>query len=316
MFHFLKLIMRSLLKRSNLFKANSIKKDWVDSFVKGSLGLCALISIITTFSIIFILGKETLLFFEQVPIGDFLFGTKWEPLLEPQSFGVLPLISGTFLIVIGSSLVAIPAGLLTSIYLGEYAGPRTKAIVKPILEILAGIPTVVYGYFALTVITPMLKMIFPSIEVFNALSGSIVVGIMILPMISSLCDDAMSSLPRSLKEGGYAMGATSFEVVWSILVPTALPRIVAAFILAISRAIGETMAVVMAAGATPKMTMNFLESIQTMTSYIVQVSLGDTPAGGVEYQTCFAVGAVLFVMTLVMNIIGRKFYKRFNLEIE
>ncbi len=316
MFHFLKLIMRSLLKRSNLFKANSIKKDWFDSFVKGSLGLCALISIITTFSIIFILGKETLLFFEQVPIGDFLFGTKWEPLLEPQSFGVLPLISGTFLIVIGSSLVAIPAGLLTSIYLGEYAGPRTKAIVKPILEILAGIPTVVYGYFALTVITPMLKMIFPSIEVFNALSGSIVVGIMILPMISSLCDDAMSSLPRSLKEGGYAMGATSFEVVWSILVPTALPRIVAAFILAISRAIGETMAVVMAAGATPKMTMNFLESIQTMTSYIVQVSLGDTPAGGVEYQTCFAVGAVLFVMTLVMNIIGRKFYKRFNLEIE
>lgn len=294
-------------------KLTSCKKYFnFDLSFKLVVGACALISIFTTFAIIYILGSESLLFFKEVSVSNFLFGTRWEPLLSPQHFGVLPLIAGTFLIVLGSAVIAIPCGLITAIYLSEYAGKKTRNFIKPILEILAGIPTVVYGYFALTMITPVLKNIFPDIEVFNALSGAIVVGIMIFPMISSLCDDALNSLPRSLKEGAYAMGATSFEVIFSILIPSALNRIISSFILAISRAIGETMAVVLAAGATPKLTLNFLESIQTMTSYIVQVSLGDTPADGIEYKTCFAVGALLFIITLVMNIIGRKVSKRFH----
>ncbi len=293
-----------------------MKKDWVDHIFQFVLGICAALSIFTTFAIIFILSKESFSFFQKVPISEFLFGTNWTPLLEPKSFGVLPLVTGTGLIVIGSSVIAIPSGLLIAIYLNEYAGPKTRELVKPTLEVLAGIPTVVYGFFAVTVITPFLKSIFPTLELFNALSGAIVVGIMILPMVSSLCDDALSSLPRSLKEGGYAMGATSFEVVWSILVPTALPRVVSSFILAISRAVGETMAVVLASGSTPNMTWNFFESIQTMTSYIVQVSLGDIPAGGIEYQTCFAVGALLFVMTLLMNILGKKIHLLFHRDIE
>jgi len=296
-----------------LRKLTSCKKYFnFDLSFKLVVGACALISIFTTFAIIYILGSESLLFFKEVSVSNFLFGTRWEPLLSPQHFGVLPLIAGTFLIVLGSAVIAIPCGLITAIYLSEYAGKKTRNFIKPILEILAGIPTVVYGYFALTMITPVLKNIFPDIEVFNALSGAIVVGIMIFPMISSLCDDALNSLPRSLKEGAYAMGATSFEVIFSILIPSALNRIISSFILAISRAIGETMAVVLAAGATPKLTLNFLESIQTMTSYIVQVSLGDTPADGIEYKTCFAVGALLFIITLVMNIIGRKVSKRFH----
>ena len=226
-----------------------------------------------------------------------------------------PLVIGTMMIVIGSSLISIPIGLITAIFISEYASPLSKKILKPILEILAGIPTVVYGYFALTVITPFLKNIFPEIEVFNALSGSIVVGVMVLPMICSLCDDAFSDLPRSLKEGGYALGATSFEVITKITIPAALPRIISAFILAISRAIGETMAVVLAAGATPTMSTSPLSSIQTMTSYIVQVSLGETPAGGIEYQTCFAVGSLLFLITLAMNIFGRMIQEKFKMEL-
>jgi len=288
----------------------------IDLIVKIFLGMSALISIITTFSIIGILGTESFLFFKEVAFSDFLFGTKWTPLLEPQSFGVLPLVAGTMLIVVGSSVIAIPMGLATAIYLSEYASAKKKNIIKPILEVLSGIPTVVYGYFALTMVTPFLRFFLPEIEVFNALSGAIVVGIMILPMISSLCDDAFSAIPKGLKQGGYALGATSLEVICSVQIPYALPRIIAAFILAISRAIGETMAVVLAAGATPKLTGNPLESIQTMTSYIVQVSLGDTPADGIEYKTCFAVGGLLFIMTLFMNLIGRKIYKRYQMEVE
>lgn len=295
---------------------NYLRKYGIDHVVFLTLGLCASISIITTFGIIFVLSKESFAFFSHVPISDFLFGTKWEPLLEPKSFGVLPLVCGTLLITIGSGLISIPLGLFSAIYLSEYATLRVRNILKPILEILAGIPTVVYGYFALTVITPLLKMIIPQTEVFNALSGAIVVGIMTLPMVSSLCDDAFASIPKGLKEGGHALGATSFEIIRSILIPAALPRVIAAFILALSRAIGETMAVTLAAGATAKLTINPLESIQTMTAYIVQVSLGDIPAGGIEYQTSFAVGSLLFIMTLFMNYIGRKIYQRYQLVME
>lgn len=278
----------------------------LDFFFSLSFLMASLLPLATSGVVIFVLAKESLLFFENVSILDFLIGTTWEPLLEPKSFGVLPLFFGTLLIVIGSIIFALPAGIAVALYLSEFSSRSMRAIIKPILEVLAGIPTVVYGYFALTFVTPILKNIFPSISVFNALSGAIVVGIMILPLISSLCDDAFSDIPTPLKDGAYALGATPYEVSLQIILPAAKSRVTAAIILALSRAVGETMAVTLAAGATPQMTLNPLESIQTMTAYIVQVSLGDTPAGGIEYQTCFAVATLLFLITLAMNMIGNQ----------
>jgi phosphate transport system permease protein len=225
---------------------------------------------------------------------------------------VLPLVAGTMLIVVGAALVALPLGLGSAIYMSEYASQKTRNWLKPILEILAGIPTVVYGYFALTFITPILKSIIPQTQIFNAANGSIVVGIMVLPMVASLCDDALRAVPSSLREGGFALGATRMEVSTRVVLPGALSGVLASFILAASRAIGETMAVTLAAGATPKLTLNPLESIQTMTAYIVQVSLGDTPQGTIEYQTIFAVGALLFVITLGMNLLGQRILHRFQ----
>jgi phosphate transport system permease protein len=279
----------------------------IDHAVHLVLVLCVVITILTTVIVVGLLGKESFLFFQQVPVWDFLFGTRWEPLLEPKSFGVLPLVVGTLKIVFGSIVIALPLGLMIATYLSEFASIRFRSIIKPVLEVLAGIPTVVYGYFALTFVTPILRTLFPDTQIFNAASAAIVVGIMILPMISSLCDDAFQSLPNSLREGAYALGATQFEVAAQVILPSAAARVGAAVILALSRAIGETMAVTLAAGATPQMSLGFLESIQTMTAYIVQVSLGDIPAGGIEYQTCYAVGLLLFLMTLVMNVIGNHF---------
>jgi phosphate transport system permease protein len=296
---------------------------------------CSLLSIITTAAIIYILLRETVVFFtsplnvdaagvaSRVSIWEFLTGTRWTPLLKPQSFGVLPLVCGTMLVTVGAAIIAVPLGLASAIYLSEYASHRLRAIVKPILEILAGVPTVIYGYFALTFITPLmqrtldptLQFLFgpnAGVQVFNAASASIVVGIMILPLVISLCDDAFAAVPDALRQGGYAMGATKFEVSTQVLLPAALSGVLASFILAISRAIGETMAVTLAAGGSPKMTFNLFEGIQTMTAYIVQVSLGDTPHGSVEYQTIFAVGAVLFVITLVLNIAAHKIVRRFR----
>ena len=287
--------MNSLLKNKINFTERIFEKIFAFS---------SYISILTTTLIIYILFTESYTFFSNIPITDFLFGTHWEPLLEPKSFGVLPLLFGTLMIVIGSAFICIPMGLIIAIYLSQYASKKTRRIIKPILEILAGIPTVVYGYFALTFITPILRTFIPTTEIFNAASGAIVVGIMILPMVASLCDDALRSVPKSLKEGGFALGTTSFEVIRGILVPSAFSGIMASFVLAISRAFGETMAVTLAAGATPRFTVNPLESIQTMTAYIVQVSLGDTPQGGIEYQTIFAVAALLFIVTLIMNLIS------------
>ena len=275
-----------------------------DRFLKVLLFLCASVTVLTTVAVLWMLGEQSFEFFSQVPVSDFLFGTRWTPLLDPKSFGVLPLVSGTVLIVIGAVGIALPAGLLVAVYLSEFAHSRVRAFVKPVLEILAGIPTVVYGYFALTFVTPLLKHVFPDIQIFNAASGAIVVAIMILPMISSLCDDAFRAIPMHMREAGYGLGANSFEVVFGVLIPASMTRIMAALILAISRAVGETMAVTLAAGATPNMTLDPLQSIQTMTAYIVQVSLGDTPAGGIEYLTCFVVGALLFVGTMLMNILG------------
>ena len=287
---------------------NNIKERFVESL----FALCSYLSILTTILIIYILVSESYNFFKIVSFSEFLFGTRWEPLLEPKSFGVLPLLFGTLMIVIGSAFICIPLGLIIAIYLSQYATKKARSIIKPILEILAGIPTVVYGYFALTFITPILRTILPETEIFNAASGAIVVGIMILPMVASLCDDALQSVPKSLKEGGYALGTTSHEVIRGILIPSAFSGIVASFVLALSRAFGETMAVTLAAGATPQFTLNPLESIQTMTSYIVQVSLGDTPAGGIEYQTIFAVAALLFLVTLFMNLISNHIMNKYR----
>lgn len=279
----------------------------VDFATHGVFMLCVCGTLITTIVVISILGKESFRFFQEVPFTDFMFGTEWAPLLEPKSFGVLPLLVGTLKVVFGSILLALPFGLLIAIYLSEFASQKIRSIIKPFLEILAGIPTVVYGYFALTFVTPLLRHIFPEMNIFNAASAAIVVGIMILPMVSSLCDDAFRALPDSLRNGAFALGATGYEVSVQIVLPAAASRIGAAVILALSRAIGETMAVTLAAGATPEMSFTFLESIQTMTAYIVQVSLGDIPAEGVEYLTCYAVGLLLFTMTLIMNIIGNHF---------
>ena len=272
----------------------------------------ASVSVVTTFGIIFILAGESFQFFQKVSPWEFFTGTEWAPLFRPQKFGILPLAMGTFLVTFWAGLFALPIGLLAAIYLSEYASPRARGILKPALEVLAGIPTVVYGFFGLFFVTPLLRQFFPSVQVFNAASGAIVVGIMILPLVSSLCEDALTAVPRSLREGAYALGATKMEATTRIVVPAALSGISAAYILAISRAVGETMAVTLAAGATPKMTLNPAESIQTMTSYIVQVSLGDTPFGTTAYQTIFAVGMTLFIITLVLNMLALRLVKRFR----
>ncbi len=287
-------------------------RDWKEGGIGLVLLLCASLSILTTAGVILVLGVESVRFFRQVPVFDFLTGTRWTPLLDPRSFGVLPLVSGTLLVVVGAALVAVPLGLGSAIYLSEYASPRGRHLLKPILEVLAGIPTVVYGYFALTFVTPVLQQILPQTQVFNAASAAIVVGIMILPMVASLCDDALRAVPDSLRYAAHALGATPMEVSTRVVVPSALSGVLAAFVLAASRAIGETMAVTLAAGATPRMTLNPLESIQTMTAYIVQVSLGDTPNGTIEYQTIFAVGALLFVITLGMNVVAHKILRRYR----
>lgn len=276
--------------------------------------LCALVSIATTFGIIYVLAHETYLFFKEVSFTEFFTGTRWAPTIKPESYGVLPLIGGTLMITVGAGLIAIPLGLLAAVYLAEYASPRTRNILKPMLEILAGIPTVVYGYFGLFFVTPLLRGFFPSVEVFNAASGFIVVGIMILPLVCSLCEDAITAVPKALREGAYGLGATKFEVTAKIVLPAALSGIMAAFILALSRAVGETMAVTLACGSTPNLTWNPAESIQTMTAFIVQISKGDTPAGTTPYYTLFAVGMTLFVMTLIMNAASQWFVRCFRLQ--
>jgi phosphate transport system permease protein len=273
---------------------------------------CGLVSVLTTIGIVVVLLSQSLGFFGEVSPVEFLTGTRWSPGLSPQSFGILPLVNGTLLIGAGSSIIAIPLGLATAIYLSEYAALRTRRVVKPILEILAGIPTVVYGYFGIMFVTPILRSIFPQTQIFNAASASIVVGIMILPLVSSLSEDALSAVPRSLREAAYGLGATKFEVSTRVVVPAALSGVAASFILAVSRAIGETMAVTIAAGMQPKMSLNLLESIETMTAYIVQVSLGDTPYGSLEYRTIFAVGLMLFLITLAMNLLSQRITRRFR----
>ena len=280
--------------------------------VKWVFFACATISILTTAGILFTLIYQATSFFNEISIWEFLTGTRWTPILKPRSYGVLPLVSGTLLVTLIAALVALPTGLMTAIFLSEYAPDKLRRVVKPVLEVLAGIPTVVYGYFALTFVTPLLQTVFEGLIVFNALSAGLVMGVMIIPMVSSLSEDAMVAVPRNLREGAYALGATRYEVSMKIVVPAALSGIIAAFILAISRAIGETMLVTIAAGATPSLSFNPMESVQTMTAYIVQLSLGEAPVGSLEYNTIFAVGLVLFAMTFVMNLLGFWIVRRFR----
>jgi phosphate transport system permease protein len=282
--------------------------------IEWGLFTCALLSVGTTVGIIVVLAVETVAFFREVPIVDFLFGTEWTPLFATPRFGVLPLVAGTILVSSIAMIVSLPMGLLSAIYLSEYADSRLRRSVKPVLEILAGVPTVVYGYFALLFVTPVLQRFIPDLAGFNALGPGIVMGIMILPLVSSLAEDAMQAVPRGLREGSYALGATRMQTSLRVVVPAALSGITAAFILAASRAIGETMIVAIAAGQQPRLTWNPLVPIETMTAYIVQVSMGDTPQGTLEYRTIFAVGALLFLSTFVLNLASAWLRERFRQE--
>lgn len=283
------------------------KRKTSETIIETLIRIFAMATVFITLGIIFTLLSESLKFFEHVSFLEFLTGTVWTPLMLPAHFGVLPLVVGTFTIAILASVVAIPLGLGTAIYLSEYASSKLRKILKPALELLAGIPSIVYGYFALTFITPSLRLFLPDTEVFNSLSASIAVGIMIIPLVASLSEDAMNAIPNAMRSGAYALGSTKLEVATKIVIPAAKSGIAASFVLAISRAIGETMIVAIAAGASPNLTFNPLRSIQTMTGYMVSVSTGDISVGSMEYQTIFAVGLLLFFITFALNLFARKY---------
>ncbi|MBU4472774.1 MAG: phosphate ABC transporter permease subunit PstC [Candidatus Omnitrophica bacterium] len=280
--------------------------------IERGLFFCSLLSVLITLGIVLVLSFETFEFFKEVPIWKFLTDTQWTPLFVNKHFGILPLLCGTFLTTLIAIGVAAPIGLVSAVYLSEYASLKTRNIVKPLMEILAAVPTVVYGYFALLFVTPLLKQIIPNLSGFNSLSAGVVMGIMIVPLISSLSEDAMRAVPMGLREGAYAVGSNRLQVALRIVLPAALSGITAAFILGISRAIGETMIVAIAAGQQPRLTLNPLVPIQTITAYIVQISLGDTPHGTLEYRTIFACGMSLFILTFILNIFSFKLKKRFQ----
>jgi phosphate transport system permease protein len=282
-----------------------------ENVVKVLLLLCALVSVFTTIGIIVVLSVQAFEFFSVVSLWDFLTDTQWTPLFSDQHFGILPLLSGTLLTSVIALLVSVPLGLVIAIYLSEYAASPVRKVVKPFLEILAGIPTIVYGYFALITVTPLLQQFIPTLSGFNALSPGIVMGIMILPLVTSLSEDALRSVPNGLREGGYALGASKLQVSLSIVFPSAFSGIIASIILAFSRAIGETMIVAIAAGQFPDLTLNPLNPVATMTAYIVGVSQGDTPHGTLAYNTIFAVAITLFLFTFVLNIVSFRIRKRF-----
>lgn len=276
------------------------------------LMLCAVVSVVTTVGILFVLLKDSIAFFSKVSIWEFLTDTQWTPLFEDQHFGILPLLSGTFLITLIAILIALPLGLSIAIYLSEYADRRVKKVVKPFLEVLSSIPTVVFGYFALVFITPLLQTFIPGLAGFNALSPGIVMGVMILPMVASLSEDALNAVPDSLREGSYALGSSQVQTAIKVVVPAASSGITVSVILAVSRAIGETMIVAIAAGQQPRLTLNPLVPIETITAYIVQVSKGDVPQDSLGYQTIFAAGLTLFILTFLLNNISFYFNKKFR----
>jgi phosphate transport system permease protein len=284
-----------------------------EKYIPFLLLAAAIVSVLTTFGIIITLLTETFIFFDRVSIVEFLTSKKWYPFSETQgSYGIMPLIAGTLKVTLIAVIVAVPIGLGTAIFLSEYASDRMRRIIKPILEVLAGIPTIVYGFFALTFVTPLIRGIIPSIEIFNAISPGIVIGIMITPMIASLSEDAFVSVPNSIREGALALGSTKFETAIKVVLPAALSGIVASVVLAVSRAIGETMIVAVAGGSMPGLTLDFTSSIQTMTAYIVQVSQGDAGYGTTVYYSIYAVGFTLFLFTLVMNLFAQYISRRFR----
>tara|TARA_Y100001936_G_scaffold197906_1_gene198852 strand:+ start:3138 stop:4070 length:933 start_codon:yes stop_codon:yes gene_type:complete len=290
----------------------SYRRHIREHIIEALLFMMALTSVAITFSIVVMLVKESLVFFEQVSLWDFLTDTQWTPLFDDAHYGILPLISGTVVSSIVALAVAIPIGTIIAIYLSEFAPFTVREIAKPFLELLGGIPTVVYGYFALLFITPLLQKIFPELPGFSLLSAGLVMGIMIVPYISSLSEDAMRAVPMHLREGSYAMGATRFQTATRVVIPAAFSGIAASYILGISRAVGETMVVAIAAGMQPNLTWNPMEPAATITAYIVQVSLGDLPHGSTGYQTIFAAGLTLLLLTLTFNVLGHILRKRYR----
>ncbi len=286
-------------------------EDIQEKIVAAILFSCALVSVLTTFGIVIIIFQVTFEFFQEVSLAQFFLDTKWTPLFAERHFGIWPLINGTLLTTFIAMAVAIPLGLCSAIYLSEYAQPKVAAILRPAVELLAGIPTVVYGYFALLFVTPTLRKFFP-LEIFNALSAGLMMGIMITPTVGSISLDAIKAVPRSLREGAYALGITKLESIFKVVLPAALSGITASIILGISRAVGETMTVVIAAGQQPRITVNLMESVGTMTAYMAQISGGDSPRGTLNFKTLYAVGAVLFVITLVLNITSYWISNRFK----
>lgn len=292
--------------------AKNIRRNVKERVIELILMLAALVAVATTFAIVGVLLYESLSFFKTVSIVDFFTDTQWTPLFEDAHYGIMPLVSGTLTTSAIALAVAVPIGTITAIFLSEFATHKTRETIKPILELLVGVPTVVFGYFALFFVTPMLQKIYPDLPSFNMLGAGIVMGVMIIPYIASLSEDAMRAVPMSMREGSYAMGATRFQTALKVVTPAAISGIVAAYILAISRAVGETMVVAIAAGQQPNLTFNPVDSAATITAYIVQVAMGDLPHGSVGYQSIFAAGLVLMVMTLSFNIIGHWVRKKYR----
>lgn len=290
----------------------SYRRNLRERFIETLLFLTAFASVAITLAIMVMLVKESFVFFQHVSIWDFLTDTQWTPLFDDAHYGILPLVSGTLVSSAVALLVAIPLGTIIAIYLSEFAPFTVREIAKPFLELLGGVPTIVYGYFALLFVTPLLQKIFPELPGFSLLSAGLVMGIMIIPYVSSLSEDAMRAVPMSMREGSYAMGATRFQTAIRVVMPAAYSGIAAAYILGISRAVGETMVVAVAAGMQPNLTWNPMEPAATITAYIVQVSLGDLPHGSIGYQTIFAAGLTLLLMTLTFNIIGHVLRKRYR----
>ncbi|MFD0944085.1 phosphate ABC transporter permease subunit PstC [Savagea faecisuis] len=287
-------------------------RDYFEKSIPSLLFVIASISVLTTIGIVITLLTETVEFFKRVPIVEFVTGTVLKPLSQNPEFGVLPLVMGTMLSSLIAMFVAVPIGLMTAIYLSEYASEKVRKRLKPMLELLAGIPTIVYGFFAFTFVTPILKNLIPGLEATNILSPGLVMGVMIIPMIASLSEDAMSSVPQSMREGALGLGATKLEVTRKVVIPAALSGIIASFVLGISRAIGETMIVTIASGSTKNFTVDVTQSMQTMTAYIVEVTGGDAPAGSTVYYSLYAVAMTLFIFTLLMNVLARYVSRKFR----
>jgi len=296
----------------DLIRLRTQRTRWSEVAVKISLALCALVSVATTIGIIVALVVPSFEFFREISILDFFSGDRWAPLFEPASFGVQPLLVGTLVVTFWACFVCLPCGLGAAIYMSEYARPRVRNILKPSLEVLAGIPTVVFGFFALTAVTPFLQDIGLGVNVFNALAAGLVVGVMLIPVVASVSEDAMAAVPQELRDGAYGLGASRLQVSTRVVVPAAISGIIASFVLAISRAIGETMIVLIAAGGLAQISLDPRDQVQTMTAFIGSTGIGDVPTGSIEYKTIFAVGLTLFVITLAMNVVSIRLVRKFR----